>query len=303
MGKFSKFFTPGFFRRCPGQTAGEGGWVSPALVPSPFYHAEDVEAVHHFFASPEDLTDTNSVPPSVLSGQCFVCDAKVDFIIEQPVKEIPVNWRETVRCPSCKLINRWRACLHLLQAVCEPTPQHRIYLTETLSPVYEQLAAQYPTLSSSEYLPQAKPGEMVKVGNLKVRNEDITQLTFSDERFDALLCFDVLEHVPDYKRALGEFYRVMAHGGQVIISVPFNFQQETTVRAIIGPGGEIEHLEEPCYHGDPLSPDGVLSFYDFGMDLLDEMRTAGFHQSFMLCYRSAQWGYLANNVVFVARKL
>ena len=50
-----------------------------------------------------------------------------------------------------------------------------------------------------------------------VRNEDVTQLTFSDNYFDTVLCFDVLEHVPDYRAALKEFYRALKPGGKVYI--------------------------------------------------------------------------------------
>jgi hypothetical protein len=35
-------------------------------------------------------------------------------------------------------------------------------------------------------------------------------------------------------------------------------------------------LLEPEYHGDPLSSDGILCFYHFGWDLLEEFRRCGF---------------------------
>ncbi len=53
----------------------------------------------------------------------------------------------------------------------------------------------------------------------------------------------------------------------------------------------------------PLSDQGVLSYYDFGMELLDELREAGFQESFLACYYSKEWAYLNRNVVYVARKL
>jgi hypothetical protein len=112
-----------------------------------------------------------------------------------------------------------------------------------------------------------------------------------------------LEHVPDYRTALKEFFRVLAVGGQLVLSVPFSFRQETVVRAIVDESGEIEHLVEPCYHGDPLSPEGVLSYYDFGMDLLEELSRSGFSECFVVCYSSAPWGYMDENIAFIARKL
>ena len=85
----------------------------------------------------------------------------------------------------------------------------------------------------------------------------------------------------DYRAAVREFYRVLDAGGQLVISVPFSDKYETLVRATVDDEGNIKHLVEPCYNGDPLSSEGVLSFYDFGMELLDEMREAGFQECFL----------------------
>jgi len=89
----------------------------------------------------------------------------------------------------------------------------------------------------------------------------------------------------------------------LVLSVPFSFTEKNQVRAVMDDDGNITHLMEPCYHGDPLSEDGVLSYCDFGMELLTEMRAAGFQESHLLCYCSRQWGYLHNNVVFIGLKL
>jgi len=277
--------------------------VKPDCLPEPFFHAVDIAALDDFFSGRgSDLQDLPETA-AALTGQCYICNAEVNFRIKRPENGEPVNWRETLACPGCGLINRWRGCLHLFDAICQPTTADRIYLTETLSPVYQQLTKQYPLLVSSEYLPQAKLGETVEMHSVMVRNEDVTQLTFADRSFEAVLCFDVLEHVPDYRKALHEFYRVLTPGGQLVLSVPFSFQQETLVRAVVNNEGNIEHLMEPCYHGDPLSAEGVLSYYDFGMDLLEEMKNAGFPECFIVCYSSAHWGYLKQHVAFVARKL
>ena len=119
---------------------------------------------------------------------------------------------------------------------------------------------------------------------------------------DSILCFDVLEHVPNYRKVIAEFQRVPDHNGHLILTAPFSFQQETVVRAIVKPNGDIEHLMEPCYHGDPLSADGVLAFYDFRMELLDELDAVGFKENYLVCYNSNDWGYPGANIAFVARK-
>ena len=41
-----------------------------------------------------------------------------------------------------------------------------------------------------------------------------------DATYDTALCFDVLEHVPEPARAMGEIYRILRPGGCAIIAVP-----------------------------------------------------------------------------------
>ena len=272
-------------------------------LPAPFFYARDINAVHEYLAQYNDELNEFAASPRGLEGRCYPCDEDVTFSIDVPQDGGQVNWRETLVCPKCGLINRWRSCLHVFEVVCEPTENDRIYLTETLSPVYKILAGRYPLLSSSEYFPDHEFGKTVQTHVAPVRNEDVTQLSFADASQDIILTFDVLEHVPDYRSALREFHRVLGAGGQLVISVPFSFRQETLVRATRDDDGHITHLVEPCYHGDPLSESGVLSYYDFGMELLDELREAGFDECFLVLYSSREWAYPGGNVVFIARKL
>jgi len=259
---------------------------SPPDFKSPFYIARD-----------SFLQSKGRLP-----GRCYVCRKQVPFEVERPRDGGEPNWRETLKCPRCGLINRWRSCLHLFDTICEPSEQDRIYITEALSLLRKQLSRNYLNLTSSEYLPGTKLGEVAQIHSKPVRNEDITQLTFDDLSFEALLCFDVLEHVPDYRLAISEFQRVLDFNGRLILTAPFSFQQETQVRAIVNAAGKVEHLTDPDYHGDILSEDGILSYYDFGMELLDELKEVGFSESFLVCYKSNEWGYSAENIAFVAKK-
>lgn len=49
---------------------------------------------------------------------------------------------------------------------------------------------------------------------------DIMNLPYGKGVFDLVYCFEVIEHVSDYKRALSEFSRVLKKQGKVIISTP-----------------------------------------------------------------------------------
>lgn len=53
------------------------------------------------------------------------------------------------------------------------------------------------------------------------RKLDMTRMPeLRDESFDVVIAFDVLEHVPDYKKALAEVRRVLSAGGTAIFTVP-----------------------------------------------------------------------------------
>lgn len=50
---------------------------------------------------------------------------------------------------------------------------------------------------------------------------DITAIPEPDAAFDAILCTEVLEHVPDPTNALDEFARLLKPGGTLILTAPF----------------------------------------------------------------------------------
>jgi SAM-dependent methyltransferase len=50
---------------------------------------------------------------------------------------------------------------------------------------------------------------------------DLTSLPFNTNIFDAVICFNVLEHVYEYRVALGEMYRVLKPHGVLYGYVPF----------------------------------------------------------------------------------
>lgn len=53
-----------------------------------------------------------------------------------------------------------------------------------------------------------------------IRIGSILQLPYSDDSFDLALATDVIEHVDDDERALGEVWRVLRPGGFALITVP-----------------------------------------------------------------------------------
>jgi SAM-dependent methyltransferase len=54
----------------------------------------------------------------------------------------------------------------------------------------------------------------------RVRQGDLERLTFPDSHFDYALLNEVLEHVPDERRALKEIFRVLSPGGSLFVFSP-----------------------------------------------------------------------------------
>lgn len=50
---------------------------------------------------------------------------------------------------------------------------------------------------------------------------DLRLLPIADESFDVMLCTQVLEHVAEPARVLGEAHRVLRNGGLAVVTVPF----------------------------------------------------------------------------------
>jgi SAM-dependent methyltransferase len=56
--------------------------------------------------------------------------------------------------------------------------------------------------------------------NVRFVCADSTALPFADASFDAVTMFDLLEHVPDDRRAVAEAFRILAPGGYLLLSHP-----------------------------------------------------------------------------------
>lgn len=199
---------------------------------------------------------------AVKSGRCPFCG---------PTLFVRLNADSGVRCARCaagvvQLSFGWVLRDEIADIgacdVCE---------LSSLGPVAMYLRRAAKSVATSEYFEDV-PSGTERDG---VRCEDVQRLSYRDASFDLVTHTEVLEHVPDEARALAELLRVLRPGGTMIFTVPMHSGPTTVVRARMI-GGKVEHLLEPVYHSDPLSADGVLAFRDYGSDIADRVREAGF---------------------------
>ncbi|RBP48040.1 methyltransferase family protein [Roseimicrobium gellanilyticum] len=234
------------------------------------------------------------------SARCGVCRADAVFEVDsQWADERGPAWREKMQCRTCGLNTRLRAALQFLLNVAPPHTKPKIYATEQVTAFFQQLKQAYPDAMGSEYLSDgtSKGSESAQ----GIRHEDVTSLTFEDESFDALLTFEVLEHVPDWGAAIREFARVLKPGGLFWASFPFDLAAtKMLVRATVSPLGEIIHHQPPEYHGDPINADGCLCYQVFGWDVMDALRGAGLVHLDVYSVWNPSLGLIGRGLHFVA---
>ncbi|MDF2940366.1 MAG: Methyltransferase type 11 [Gammaproteobacteria bacterium] len=257
-----------------------------------------------------------------VSAYCYVCKKitqfKVDYsysefaykinidlnfasLSERQKQKIPF-WRESLACPLCKLNNRQRSIIQIIEQEIRPEPDSAIYLTESVTYLYSILKARFPNICSSEYLGDTVP--LGKKNAQEIRNEDLTQLSFANESFDLILCFEIFEHIADFKKAFQECSRVLKKDGQLFFSIPFHpNQKDNLLRARINQQGQIEHILSPEYHGDPISHLGCLVYTDFGWKIVEQLKNAGFAKIEALSFWSKKYAYLGEGLIsFIAHK-
>lgn len=231
-------------------------------------------------------------------GWCQPCDEPVALMLDWRNSDGEyVNFREHLHCPRCGLNNRQRFVAQLARNWGRPP----FYLYEQVTPFYTWAREHLPEVIGSEYL-----GHGVASGTEidGVRHEDALALSFENGSIGTIVSNDVFEHVPEIDASLAECHRVLRPDGLLLFSIPFFEDRVATRRRAELRDGELVHLAEPDYHGNPVDPQGSLVFYEHGWDMLDRLRAAGFDDARVIAYWSTYHGYLGGGLqmMFAARR-
>ena len=186
------------------------------------------------------------------------------------------NYRETVICPETKTNSRVRNMAIQLNKILETYEKNaKLYCTEQRTPFYNYYQKQLVNIQGSEYLRSGfKSGRLYN----GFRHEKLHDLSFGDHEFEIIVSLDALQYVFDYRRALAEFYRCLKPGGSILMTVPFDLNQERhLVRSSIDKQGVVKHHETPLYYSNHIHKEQeLLCYHHFGWELLDRMREVGF---------------------------
>lgn len=211
------------------------------------------------------------------TGSCSVCGADTRFVRNSWVlprdfaRTAPEGFadRESLLCASCGSSKRVRILADVLlehytdeaQSIAGLVEEERFRLLDIAE--LNSIGRMHPLLTLLPRLTYAEYPE-----------QDIQALTYPDAAFDLVLTSETLEHVPDFRRALVETRRVLRSGGRHVFTVPLDPRLERT-RSREG--------MTPMYHGRGGGPfalvtrrDDMLVYTDFGLDVPDLLREAGF---------------------------
>lgn len=260
---------------------------------------DETQVLRQFKAQIGTRLVQDTAKAKTLPGFSYPAGRMVDFTIDTKLllSDGSYNLRETVNCPETWFNTRMRAAIQAVEM--HETANVSMYIMEQKTPLFRHFLARYPNCVGSEFL-----GDCIALGATDadgVRNEDATRLTFEDARFDCLLSFEVLEHIPDFRRALREARRVLRDGGRFYFTAPFiPTNNDHFIRAQIE-DGKIVHIMEPEWHGDPVTGHGILCFQHFGWSIVDDLRACGFSATEALAFDQIEYGYYTQDPILVFR--
>ena len=239
-----------------------------------------------------------------VDGFCVPCARTVAFRVDMLAggqrtgDSWTPNWRERLLCPLCQMNNRQRLMATLVKDRLQQRMGTTVYFMEQVTPIYNWAMKSFPThkIIGSEFLGnEYQSGQIVR----GIRHEDILNLSFEGGSLDLVVSNDVFEHVPDPLRAFSQCAEVLYPGGVMLASIPFHTAYNKSIaRAELLPTG-VNHLLQPEYHGNPVSPDGSLVFTDFGWDVIDSLKASGFSDVVMEVYASAELGHMGDGQLIV----
>lgn len=141
----------------------------------------------------------------------------------------------TARCPYCLSIERYRLLCRFLSE--ETDFGKRKMKVLDIGPIW----------CFQEFCRVRANVEYVSVdisSPLAMHRMDIRDLGFKDSVFDCIICYHVLEHIDDDKKALSELNRVLKPGGWAIIQVPIQLEK-TVDRSMLTKKEQEEILRWP----------------------------------------------------------
>jgi SAM-dependent methyltransferase len=157
--------------------------------------------------------------------ECNCCGASYSkFVPDYPAaenayaintNEVIAGYGENILCPACLSTARERLIIALLKNEIKISGKKILHFSPEKS-IYNFIK------KHNEVVTADIEPLFYKIIDDKIKNEDATRLSFTDNSFDVVIGNHILEHIPDDKKAMQEMYRVLKPGGRAILQVPYS---------------------------------------------------------------------------------
>lgn len=159
-------------------------------------------------------------------------------------KFIPVHNGKSHLCPRCGSIERKRLLWLYMENEIEIGEKNNFRVLH-FSPS-AALRGKFQVMKNIEYEPTDIFNPLIK------HHFDITQIPFNENYFDLIICYHVLEHVENDRKAIQELFRVLKREGVALIQVPFSENETLEDAGVTNPNerkklfGQEDHVR---YYG------------------------------------------------------
>lgn len=200
-----------------------------------------------------------------------------------------VNQRSNAQCPRCGSLERHRLLWLYLQHKTDFF--NRPFCVLDVAPSYfmQQKFRHYAHL---DYLSTGLDDPWV------MTHMDIMAIPLPDNHFDCILCYHVLEHITDDRKAMKELFRVLKPDGWAILQSPVDMTRETTL--------EDPRITKPEDRRKLYGQDDHVRLY--GRDYIERLREAGFdaiEDTFVQKFSDKtidKFGLMKEEVLFICKK-
>ncbi|REC47901.1 MULTISPECIES: class I SAM-dependent methyltransferase [Chryseobacterium] len=120
---------------------------------------------------------------------------------------------------------------------------------------------------------------------------DITAITCKDETFDLIICYHILEHIVDDKKAMSELYRVLKKNGTVLIQTPFKKGEIYEDYSIVTEKERLKHFGQE---------DHVRIYSVEGLET--RLKETGFNTEIRIFDEDVYLGLQKNETVIICKK-
>ncbi|UXI66841.1 class I SAM-dependent methyltransferase [Tahibacter amnicola] len=218
---------------------------------------------------------------------CAVCDFPLQVQLRRE--------EMAVRCPRCGASAVTQSIVAVIRRECADLAPLSVYEASYAGPLVRFLRGRVRSLTLSEYFPDVPSGTH-QDGMLC---QDLQRLSFDAAQFDLCTSTEVFEHVADDLAAFAEVFRVLRPGGRLIFTVPIDPAAATVERTALR-DGERREILPPEYHADRYRGQTIFCYRNYGADILDRLRTAGFTEAALVLPDRNLFGF--GRPVVVARK-